>query len=277
MNLRYRLIQFVADTYREEGRNVALVVYANEKTYVRALGVDERGYVDTAWFERLLAETQKESAWVYQEWANWWRELVGDGVGNVEVVDAALERLNAKSISMSTTEGGVIEIPDEEDPKNAVEWLYRRLIGDEDVFFRHLDEAIFTSELEHRGSFSRNAIVRLDLPTGEQGLAMDAHFSYLVEPSLRDQLPRAAFKILRFRGVTQENLLKAINDAVYTFETAVRCGYLDPSRCVVLADAPEPGQEALHGRLAAVAHVIDITADDAGIRIWRILSRHEPT
>jgi hypothetical protein len=270
VNLRYRIIQFVADPYREEGRNVALVAYANEKTYLRALGMDENGHVNYLWFERLLTESQKEDAWVYREWANWWRELVGEGVKNSETVDDTLNRLNAKGGSMMVTDGGILEMPDEDEPQVAVEWLYRRLIGDEDIFIRDLDRVLEVSEIKYQKGFMRDVAVRLNPLSEERGHEIDIHFPYLIDPSPGNRQERTAFKVIRFVGIEQEDLLRGVNDVIYSFEIAQRRGYLDTARCIVLTDSPLPEHQNLYDRLALVAGVIDITADDASSRILRV-------
>lgn len=266
MNVRYRLLQFLVDPYREEGRNIGLIAHIGKKVYVRALGVDEDGQADPVIFERLLDDSTKHDAWVYREWANWWRDLVNSDGGPARV-DEALDRVNLRSISMNVTDGGIMEMEDSKDPRQAIDWLYRRVMRAEDLFHEQLRRLLVDTSIEKLGGYQADFFVEFPVETGPKRRGVRIHLDFVA-----GREHPLGFKCVRFRDVEPRELAMAINDAVYSFNLAVRHRYLQRDHCVVLTDTPDDQQrEHYHDSVLENARVIDIFSPNASREISQLL------
>ena len=271
MNIRYRLLQFASDPYREEGRNIGLIAYVQDKAYVKALGVDADGQADPAFFRRLLNDFSKQDAWVYREWVNWWQDLVRNE-GSPERINAVLDRSNMRSLFMSATDGGIIETNDNENHRQAVEWLFQRVIRAEDLYYARLRQVVVEAGVERESGYQEDFFVEFPGVAQEESPRVRIHLAFLAG---REQA--VGFKLVRFRDVAPEALVMAINDAVYSFGLAVQHGYLQRNRCVVLIDTPDELQrEHYYNSLVGSGQIIDIFSPGASRDLSQLVKNNFP-
>lgn len=285
MIVRYRLIQFRDDPLRAEGRNVAVVAWTEDRTHLRALGVNPFGRIDPAAFERLLPQALRSSAWIYAEWVERWTDIARRGEGDVERLLSELERIEEVSgAHWVAIEGGEVDVEppapprpirtDSADPglsavRSAADALYGRLVaggmagGLPVAFLDAVDAVLSISETRFHEGFVRDETVAIGKDEEMETLLF---FPYLV-----DGPERAGIKLACFDGPSWEAAVAAVNDAVLSFDLAVAAGFLRRDRCIALVDRAFGDQQGLALRLGRSATLIDVTAPGAASHLGRLL------
>lgn len=270
MMLQYWVIQFVPDPLRGEGRNVALVTHDGQYASLRALGLDRNGRFDLGPFTT-LAGTHAPSAWVYGEWVRWLQDLTLHEGQSMERLDAILNDVAARGLHFSALPAGTVEAPKTADPERATSWLFRRLIRkvrrpSVRTFDAEVEDALTRSKLALRADFMRD--VEVEILTKSDAPPMVLRFAFLLE-----ERPRIGFKVVRPHAGTA-SYGRQINDAVYTFEEAVTCGFLERSHCFVLTKKPSEGRRPLIEVLSRSATVVDVGLPDAWRTIHAVTAPH---
>ena len=267
MNLDYRLIQYVEDSTRGEGRSIGVIAHGEGKAHYRGLGVGKDGTVDSSYFGALSSLAGKNE-WVYREWAGWFQSLVENEGKNPDQFDRLMRGLEAPAAGIVARRGGLLEVPEGEDPEKAMDWLFTEVVrtpkrSHKKAFTENLELVLTDSQISDRQDFFRDIEVEF---ASDSNIGTElVNFSYILEAP-----PRAVFKAINFNS-NRSSLVRQVNDALYCFERAVANGFVSRDRCIVLAGNISKGNLYLN-QLGSVAHIIDIRASDAAevIRIHAV-------
>lgn len=259
MMLQYWVIQFVPDPLRGEGRNVALITHDGERARLCALGLDRNGRVDLGPFET-LAGKHAPSAWVYGEWVRWLQDLALHEGQSVERLDAVLNDVAAQGLHFTAQPAGTVDAPKPSSPDQAMNWLFRRLVGEvrrprSRIFDAQVEDALVRSKIALRTEFMRD--VEVEILTEADALPV-----LLTFPFLLNETPRIGFKVVRPHGGLT-SYQREVNDTLSTFEKAVTFGFLERSRCLVFTKKPSVERVPLVEMLSRSAVVVDVSLPDA--------------
>jgi hypothetical protein len=254
MKLACRIIQFMPDPMRQEGRNVAVFGHDGEHAYVRALGLEKSGVVSLAEFASIAGKNAGPN-WVYGEWVNWLQDLAGSEGREWPQMNAVLDAVNLRGVQFTVTPESIIESEDG-DPEQAMDWLADRMIDRPRLqakreFSEQVEDVLSASETRYLPGFIEGAAV--DITTVE-GAALTLRFPYLV-----DGKSRIGIRLLKPTKAGRAPT-KTVADAIYAFRKGVETGFLERSGCIVLT-APLRDGQAVMDDLASVATVLDVTDD----------------
>lgn len=259
MILDYRLIQYVANPDQGEGRNIGVIAHGNRKAYYRGLGVGKNGHVDNSYFQA-ICRGSREYDWVYGEWAAWFQTLAENEGKDPDQFDRLMRELEAQASGILARPGGLLELPDGEDPDRAMDWLYKQAVktpkrSGPGTFTAKVEEILKTSGISGLPNFHHDVVIEFS-PEGSCNREF-VRLSYLLEST-----QRVAFKAVRLSG-RQDVCLRQINDASYCFERAVELGFVVPDRCITLVDSIPSARETLLGQLRKTAVIADCSHEDA--------------
>lgn len=269
MTIEYHLIQYVDDPLRGEGRNIGVVARMDYEAGFRSIGLDGFGRVDLGCFSSLSGRA-KGDAWVFAEWIDWFRSLVGKEAWNPEAYDEALTELESAGGRIVARKGGVLDASEDSSLDDALDHLFKRLVGKparprKHEFDERLEQILQQSEICFWPDFARD--VEVEFQPGEGKPPETVRLFCLLENK-----PRTVFKTVRFR-TGGENLIRQVNDAIYTFQKVVEHGFAEKERCVILTEAIPASASGYGTRLAMSAHLIDIHQDNAAASISNIVLR----
>jgi len=264
--LNYRVIQFLRDPLRGEGRNIGVIVFSQSWAGFKSIGmIDEAAKPELFGYMSVAGNSYKESIWVFGEWIEWFKDLCNEDRGNPDKINNELDALKEQTPYFSATGGGVIETGSNA-PKFALGELYDELVGQplakpkndfqDDVF-----EILKRSEITFYTEFERAVEITIESEPGKAPIVFTLDY-FLDGPK------KLGFKVIRFRKARRQQLTMKVNDAIHAFTDAQNSGFLDRNRCVVLCDTDK---DSVHlERLKSVAMVINITKEDAHREISRI-------
>ena len=265
MNLDYLLIQYIDDQLRCEGRNIGVIAHGEGSAFYRGLGVGPDGTVDSSYF-RTFSPRASENEWVYREWASWFQTLAENEGRDPEQFDAIMRELEDSGCSIVARYGGFLEIPEDEDPDQAMDSLFSQVVTvprrpRRQGFGKRLWKVLEDSGVAARADFHRDVTVEFS-PNGAVELV---GFSFLLETR-----PRAVFKTVHFAG-GRNSYVRQISDALYSFERAVANGFVSRERCFVLTENLSQERESYLDRLRLFATILDVKDPDVADKIENIL------
>ena len=116
MSAKYWVFQYVADLFRNEPRNVGVLVQIGERKAARFLAENSAQQIDG----------RKISNWphrdVYRQWVEYWRREL-----DCEGMDALLK---TSGVHYRVAEGGRVTDVDSDSAEDVIEYLYSLLISD---------------------------------------------------------------------------------------------------------------------------------------------------
>lgn len=259
--LKYRPIQYVEDLFRGERRNIGVIAYEGNNAYLRFMGV-KGDQVETSKFAS-LSRTASESAWVFREWAEWFRALANDFRERPESIRNIIGNLSDSDTGISVGEEAVLEGTEDSNPEAAVDWLYSRLVTEppalrHEVFKSKIEHLLAITELKYRSGFEYDIEIEFT-PTEKAPVRVQL-------PYALTESPKAVFKIVRFQ-TGGAALARQVNDAILTFAAVVEHGFAIKDRCVVLTDKPPALRNGEVKRLSEYGIVIDITSSNAAAKL----------
>lgn len=266
--LRYRPIQYVEDTFRGEGRNIGVITYGDAAghAHFRSLGDQNSDRTNLAPFS-CLSRMARDNAWVFGEWAAWFRSLAYETQVSDVRLQYLLDKLEDDGASFIAGKEGVLEIPEGEPIEKAVAWLYSRLVREPQPrnanFLDVLENLMAQSRVMYKEGYERDIEIEFT-PVGSDPVRISADFA------LTGTI-KAVFKVIRFKG-TREHLIKRVNDVIYTFQQAVVHGFAPKGFCFVLSDKPTQQNEDLHLLLSRYGVTINVLESSAGQQIEQILN-----
>jgi hypothetical protein len=269
MNLQYRLIQYVPDMLRQEGRNIAIIAYDGQRAYFKAIGLMDDGTVDLDYY-KTIAPHISEDVWAFGEWINWFQDLIALEGHNPEKLNASLNKLEKTGINIIARQGGEVIESDEEEVSFTIQKLYDELVTTPpkpriESFIERAEQAVILSKITELKGFERDVEVELRYQNSVTPL-------FLEFPFLLNAEPRTGFKLVQLRHRQIHYVTQQVHDAIYTFQNAVDLDFLKRDRCVVLCDRPTREKERYIAQLSPIAHLIDISGniEKAGKRIQEL-------
>lgn len=265
-SFEYRLIQFLQDPIREEGRNIGVVLFNGTWAGFRSVGmIDGHGKADLSRFIG-IAEDNKESIWVFGEWIEWFKALCTESKGNNEIINAELDALENHSPQFIATTGGYFD-SESEDAESALRELFQELIRQprssaKPEFQEQLEQSLIKSEIPFHSGYDKS--IEVTIEPGEAKPPIVFTLDYYI-----DGERKIGIKVIKFHHSRASVLDTKTNDAIYTFSQAQLHSFLEKDKCIVLCDSPTESKLSYVERLSEVATVIDITKDGASGKIAR--------
>lgn len=250
-----------------EGRNVAVLAYHGAQGHFRALGV--RGYKLIPGYFKSLSPKASASFWVYREWVEWFRSL--SGLRTAEQFDEAILRLEASNSGMVASSEGVVDLSDGYgDASVAMDYLFQRLVRTPKISpvqaFEDRLEAVFMQAEIGYGSNFWNEPVEVEMCSDDGEEVVTLEFSHLLSGGRP-----IGFNTLVLHGATQKSLTRKAEKIVETFRNAVRTGYLESDRCVLLCGRIEEKHREIVAEFSGVARVLDVFDESTPSEINRLV------
>ena len=165
---------------------------------------------------------------------------------------------------------GVLENVERYDVELAMDQLFKRLVKTPSIppalaFQDGIERVLRLSEIYFQNGFMENAEIEMISEDDETDLIkFDLEFVLL-------NVPRTGFKTLRFKGVTAKTLDRQIIKIKTAFEAAIKTGFLNHNRCVVLCDISDSGQQDYIAGLTSIARVVNIFSESTPSDIYHIV------
>jgi hypothetical protein len=300
LSLRFHVVQYVDDPFIAEGRNVAILAYHGGRGHYRALGVD--GDKLTPSHFKSLSSKARDSVWAYREWVEWFRFLAN--VRKIEQFEEAVARLEAnnsgmvvacegviemtngfgdtsveknleqKNSSMMVVREGALEFPNRyTDISDAMNYLFKRLVRVPKIspalaFEDRLEAVLNQSEIAYAGNFWGEPVEVEMVSEGEQEI-VTLEFSHL----MAGDRP-IGFNTLVLQGATQKSISRQVERIATTFRNAVRTGYLQPDRCVILCGRVEEKHREIFVQFSGIATVLDVFDESTPRKIRKLAWTH---
>lgn len=254
LDLHFHVVQYVEDPFIGEGRNVAVLAHHLGKGYFRALGVN--GYQLAPSHFKSLSPKACESFWAYHEWIEYFRAM--SGIRSSEQFDEIVARLGANSSGLVASSEGVLELTGDHiiDATDAMDYLFQRLVRTPRIppalaFEDRIAKVFMRAEMGN-GAYFWDEPVEVEMVSDDEEL-ITLEFSHL----LAGDKP-VGFNTLVFQGATQKSLVRQIERIATTFRNAIKTGYLQPDRCILLCGKIDERHREMLAQLSGIAEVMDI-------------------
>jgi hypothetical protein len=270
--LKYRPIQYVEDPFRGETRNIGVIAYGMREQHFRCLGDQNAGEFDLAPFSR-LSRTARDNAWVFNEWATWFKDLAAEDLDCDDKLQERLDQLERDGAPFIAGREGIVEVPDGESTENAVAWLYDRLVREPQArnsdFQEALENLLAQSGMMLGEGFEKDIEIEFT-SAGAAPVRINADYA------LTDDSRRAIFKVIRFKGA-RTHLVKRANDVIYTFQQAVEHGFAAKEFCFALTDKPTKQNKDLHALISRHGVTVNVMGNLAAETLNLALKGESPT
>lgn len=267
LDLRFHVVQYIEDPFIGEGRNVAILAHHLGKGYFRALGVN--GYHLAPSHFKSLSHKARESYWAYREWVEWFRSI--SNARSSEQFDKAVARLAVNSSGLVVSSEGVLEMTGDLiiDATGAMDYLFQRLVRTPKIppalVFEDRVADIFMQVEMGGGEYFWDEPVEVEMISDDGEELITLEFSHL----LAGDMP-IGFNTLVFQGATKKSLTRQIERITTIFRNAVKTGYLQQDRCVLLCGKISERHRKLLAELSDIAEVMDVF-DESTVRKIRKL------
>lgn len=267
VSLRFHVVQYIDDPFLAEGRNVAVLAFHGGRGHCRALGMD--GYKLIPSYFKSLSPKARESMWAYREWVGWFRCLYN--IREVGQFDEAVARLEANNSGLVAVSEGVVELTDGYgDASGAMDYLFRRLVRVPRIspalaFEDRLEEVLKQAEIFYGGNFWDEP-VEVEMASEDDGKVVALEFSHL----LTGDRP-IGFNTLVLQGTAKKSLARQAERIATTFKNAVRTGFLQPDRCILLCGRVEDKHREIIDQFSGIAKVMDVFDESASRKINRLI------
>lgn len=253
MNVTYAIIQYIEDPIRNEGRNIGIIAQGFNHICYRMLGVNQPN-VDVSLFESLSPRV-RDCGWIYLEWIDWFEDLVNDKGMTLDKILQIGRALDGGNIVIK--EGGVIDTPMTVYLDEAADYLFSQMVRQPrrqtGKFADRIDDILKMAKLYYQTGFEKDISVEFQ-PGNRASITIKL-------PMVLMEKPRTIFKIINPKA-TMDSLLRQINDAVFTFDTAVSAGFVDKDHCIAITDtAPAPKIQHIN-RLSDHANLVFLSDAD---------------
>lgn len=267
LSLRFHVVQYVEDPFMTEGRNVAVLAFHGGRGHCRALGVDDYNLIPSHF--RALSPKADDSVWVYREWVGWFRSL--SNIREVEQFDEAVARLASNNSGLVATSEGIVELTDGYgDASGAMDYLFRRLVRVPRIspvlaFEDRLEEVFHQTEISYGVTFWDEP-TEVEMVSEGEGEVVTLEFSHL----LAGARP-IGFNTLVLQGATKKSLARQAERIAATFKSAIRTGFLQPDRCILLCGRVEDKHREIVDRFSGIAEVMDMFDESTSRKINRLV------
>lgn len=270
LDLHFHVVQYVEDPFIGEGRNVAVLAHHLGKGYFRALGVN--GYHLAPSHFKSLSPKARESFWVYREWVECFRAI--SGIRSSDQFDEIVTRLGARSSGLVASSEGVLELTGDQiiDATGAMDYLFQRLVRTPKILpslaFEDRVADVFIKVEMGNGEYFWDEPVEVEMVSDEEEL-LTLEFSHL----LTGEKP-IGFNTLVLQGETPKSLTRQIERITTTFRNAVKTGYLQQDRCILLCGKISERHRELLLQLSGLAEVMDVFDESTTRRIRKLVWTH---
>jgi len=271
LDLHFHVVQYIEDPFIGEGRNVAVLAHHLGKGYFRALGVN--GYHLAPSHFKSLSPKARESFWAYQEWVECFRVM--SGIRSSEQFDEVVARLGANSSGLVASSEGVLELTGDHiiDATGAMDYLFQRLVRTPRVppglAFEDRVADVFMQVEMGNSQYFWDEPVEVDMVSDDGEELITLEFSHL----LAGDKP-IGFSTLVLQGATQKSLARQIERIATTFRNAVKTGYLQQDRCILLCGKISERHRELLLQLSGLAEVMDVFDESTTRRIRKLVWPH---
>lgn len=268
LDLRFHVVQYVEDTVIGEGRNVAVLARHLGKGYFRALGVNGNQLAPSHF--KSLSPKARESYWAYREWVEWFRSI--PNVRTSEQFDEAVARLAVNSSGLVVSSEGVLELSGEHiiDATGAMDYLFQRLVRTPkippDLAFEDRVSDIFMQVEMGGDEYFWDEPVEVEMISDDGEELITLEFSHL----LAGDKP-IGFNTLVLQGTTKKSLARQIERITTTFRNAVKAGYLQQDRCILLCGKIGERHREMFLQLSGIAEVMDVFDESTARKIRKLV------
>ncbi|MFN7928935.1 MAG: hypothetical protein U0Y68_13500 [Blastocatellia bacterium] len=268
MNLEYRLIQLIPNLLRNEGRNVAVIAHDGKSAYFRAIGARANSSeVDLAIY-RAIPGVPKQADWVYEEWIDWFNDLVSAEGQEAETLFQMLDELETQGKNFVVRGSGVVPNVEEGKSLRHLEEIFQTHVQEpskprKQDFQEQVSLLLQAATISQQPGFQENVEVEI-MKDGKKLISLD--FPYFLEGE-----KSFGFKTVKMRHNSETNLIAQVNDAYLTFERAMDLGFLKGSQCIVLSERPTEDRAKFADRLSDIARVVDVNDKDAVNKLGKLV------
>jgi len=272
MKSHFHVVQYFDSPSSTKGRNVAVLGFNGWRCDYRAMGVDG-DKIEPAYFQSISKKT-RDCEWVYREWVNWF-----DGFAQIESTEQfnkAVDRLKSNKSGFGVSEHGEIEIIQTSANYAAANAEFAATM---DKLFKQYVRVprispIILFDNQVSSIFSRSEIAGIDgfvffnepaiveMVSEEPNDMVTLEFSHL----LSGDRP-IGFHTLVLKGAKQKSLSPQAERIALNFNNAVRTGYLQRDRCILLCDQVQKKHRELMDSFSGIATVLDVFDDSTPGRI----------
>lgn len=265
----FYIIQYVKNIFRQEGRNIGVILQGDNNACLRVLGQVDQNTTDPEPFTR-LNRLPADFGWFYQEWVNWFREAAEHEGREPEALKRLLLSLESKGYPFIVKDGGVIITSLNEPLDVTLSELFEQVIGSsggtpKSEFEARLEALISTTGLRQLPGFYQDVELEF-LPKDQPSISV--RIPFLIAPP---EGVRVVFKVVRTKN-SIDAFHRQTNDAAFAFRTAIEHGFTSKSHCVLLTEQASKEKQPRLDYLASLANVIAISDHDAAIKILNIIS-----
>lgn len=262
----YWIIQYSPDPFRHEPRNIGVFLHGGKLARCLMIGDNNEDCDPQSFCHEFGME--KESGWIYREWNYWFKTLAGTGDIAIESLDNEFDYLRVRGNQFGISEATTIVVANVKTHDAVLQELFEEFvtvpkIPEQSSIERDFDHVLQVSEIRNLPTFQRDVEIEIDIGSGDS--AAFAHFDAILEKP-----EPLGIKVIQFRRVHRNTLLRRINDALYSFETSVEFGFLVPERCIVLHDLPPSSRWNHLNRLAPHAKLFPLGAENTPKELRRI-------
>lgn len=263
------IIQYVKDIFRQEGRNIGVMLMLDNMARFQALGQVDRNTTDPEPFLQ-MNRLPVSSGWFYQEWVNWFHEIAEQEHKEGDNFQQLLRRLDAEGYPFIAKGGGIIAVEPGELPEETLKELMRQLVSrpgkhSKGEFASRLGALVSTLVLHREPGFAEDVEIEF-LPSGQPPVTVRVPF--LIDPPSGG--PRTVFKIVRTK-TSIEAFQRQVSDAALTFRLVAEHGFAIRERCIVLTEPATKEKRVRLEYLSSLAHLVIVSDPLAATHIKAII------
>ena len=236
---------------------MAVLAFHGGCGHYRALGVD--GYKLTPSHFKSLSSKARGSDWTYREWVEWFRAITN--IREVDQFNRAVARLEVNNSGLVAASEGVVELTEGYgDISDTMNYLFKRLVRAPKIspalaFEDRLEDLLNQTEIVYAGNFWSEPVEVEMVSEGEQEI-VTLEFSLL----MAGDMP-IGFNTMVLQGATQKSIARQVERITTTFRNAIRTGYLQPDRCILLCGRVEEKHREIIAQFSGIARVMDVFND----------------
>lgn len=258
-------IRYAADPFRQEHRNIGVLVHGQGETHLAMLGDQPSGDSDARYFCRAFGYGEAVS-WVFREWERWFKALAMEARTAAEIQDE-LNHLAKSGARFDAGEPINAIVPAGESPLVVARRLFGSMvtvpkIPKRSTFQHDVDDTFRRSELEFVSTFHRDVELEIEVPGQPQFVRLAAFVEAPVPLGI---------KLLRFNGRTAAEVADQANDVLYGFAALTAHGILGRDRCIVLHDEPKARLAHLLQRIAGAAMLLPLNDPETPHALRRLV------
>jgi len=251
MTVHWYVVKHVPDLVRREPRNIGVILIADQEKMSRFLGEQPDGEIDGR------TVPQFGNHLVYKAWVKHWRSLLDQGAS---VLSEQVVAGRGPGASFYIEEGGEQLVGhDERASDEILDDLYATLVRPDSESAVADDVRSLTRRVIRRLGLSRQVQERVRLPVTVGGIPDDIWFDYRYDNGVPHLMQRIGL------ATSDKATWDRLHLVETNFERLRRSGLLPDFSAITFIKqqhADERLVEAVHGRLAEVTKIVDVSNQD---------------